>query len=82
MRADTVFIGSEIQPTSRYGRRHPLAIPRVSTVMDLCRALGWLDDDCYIESPLATVDQLCRFHDPAYVTAVMQAERRRRQHRS
>ncbi|MDF1732278.1 MAG: acetoin utilization protein AcuC [Minwuia sp.] len=74
MRADTVFIGSEIYRTSRYGRRHPLAIPRVSTVMDLCRALGWLDHDCYIESPLATVDQLCRFHDPAYVAAVIQAE--------
>ena len=74
MRADTVFIGSEIYRTSRYGRRHPLAIPRVSTVMELCRALGWLDDSCYIESPLATVEQLCRFHDPAYVAAVIQAE--------
>ena len=75
MRPDTVFIGSEIYRTSRYGRRHPLAIPRVSTVMDLCRALGWLDDDSYIESPIATTEQLCRFHDPAYVAAVMEAER-------
>jgi len=75
VRPDTVFIGSEIYRTSRYGRRHPLAIPRVSTVMDLCRALGWLDDSSYLESPLATVDELARFHDRDYIAAVMAAER-------
>ena len=69
------FIGSEIYRTSSYGARHPLAIPRVSTVIDLCRALGWLPDGRYLDSPQATPEQLSRFHDPAYVAALMEAER-------
>ena len=68
------FIGSEIYRRSSYGARHPLAIPRVSTVIDLCRALGWLPDEVYIDSPRATPAQLSRFHDPAYVEAVQAVE--------
>lgn len=68
------FIGSEIYRRSRYGGKHPLAIPRVSAVIDLARALGWLPDDIYIDSPVATPVQLARFHDPAYVQAVIAAE--------
>jgi len=45
-----IFIGSEIYRTSSYGSRHPLAIPRVSTVIDLSRALGWLPDSAYRDS--------------------------------
>jgi acetoin utilization protein AcuC len=69
------FIGSEIYRRSRYGGKHPLAIPRVSLVIDLCRALGWLADGNYIESPQATPEQLARFHDPDYVRAVVECER-------
>ena len=58
------FIGSEIYRRSSYGARHPLAIPRVSTCIDLCRALGWLPDALYLDSPRATPDQLARYHDP------------------
>lgn len=72
------FIGSEIYRRSTYGGRHPLAIPRVSTCIDLCRALGWLPDSVYIDSPLATTEQLARFHDPAYIAAVRKAEREQR----
>ncbi len=68
------FIGSEIYRTSRYGARHPLSIPRVSTVIDLCRALGWLPDDVYIDSPRATAEELARFHDRDYIAAVQRAE--------
>ncbi len=70
------FIGSEIYRSSSYGARHPLAIPRVSTCIDLCRALGWLPDEVYIDSPCATAEQLARFHDRAYISAVIDAERR------
>ncbi|MGE0726266.1 MAG: acetoin utilization protein AcuC [Alphaproteobacteria bacterium] len=70
-----VLIGSEIYRSSRYGRRHPLSIARVSPTIDLCRALGWLPDGSYVESPMATPDQLMRFHDPTYVAALMEAER-------
>ena len=69
-----VFIGSEIYRRSTYGGRHPLSIPRVSTCIDLCRALGWLPESGYIDSPRATPEELARFHDPAYIAAVQRAE--------
>lgn len=69
-----LFIGSEIYRRSSYGSKHPLAIPRVSTVIDLCRSLGWLGVTNYIDSPKAGLDQLTRFHDADYVRAVIQAE--------
>lgn len=70
-----LFIGSEIYRHSTYGRKHPLAIPRVSTTIDLCRTMGWLHDAAYVDSPRATPDQLARFHDPDYVRALIDAER-------
>ena len=70
-----VFIGGEIYRRSSYGAKHPLAIPRMSTVTDLCRALGWLPDDVYVESPMATPVQLRRFHTGDYVAAVESSER-------
>jgi acetoin utilization protein AcuC len=68
------FIGSEIYRRSRYGSNHPLAIPRVSTCIDLARALGWLPDGVYIDSPTASPHDLVRFHDPEYVGALQAAE--------
>lgn len=73
-----LFIGSEIYRQSRYGAQHPLGIPRVSAVMDLCRALGWLPDEVFIDSPRATPEQLARFHDRDYIAAVMRAETEQR----
>ncbi len=72
--ANPVFIGSDIYRTSRFGGKHPLAIPRVSLTFDLCRAMGWLPVDQYIDSPVATVDQLARFHDRDYIAAVKECE--------
>lgn len=72
-----VLIASEIYRHSVYGRRHPLSIQRVTPPVDIARALSWLDDTRYIESPRASSDQLARFHDPGYIAAIMQAERTR-----
>ncbi len=72
--ARPILIGSEIYRGSSYGPKHPLAIPRVSTTLDLIRALGWLEDGAYHDSPRATPEQLARFHDPAYVAALQRAE--------
>ena len=69
-----LFIGSEIYRGSSYGPKHPLAIPRVSTAMDLSRAMGWLPDSVYRDSPQATPEQLARFHTPDYITALHRAE--------
>ncbi|MDB3910353.1 acetoin utilization protein AcuC [Paracoccaceae bacterium] len=69
-----VFIGSAIYRGSSYGGRHPLAIPRVSTVMDLCRALDWLPPAQYRTSPCAKPAALHAFHCPQYIAALQAAE--------
>lgn len=68
------YIAAEIYRKSRYGAKHPLSIPRVSTTTDLVRSMGWLDADRYIEGPVAAPDALVRFHDPDYVAALRRAE--------
>lgn len=72
--ADPLLIGSEIYRRSTYGPKHPLAIPRVSTTLDLIRALGWLPAAQYRDSPMARVQELTRFHDPGYIAALQRAE--------
>lgn len=69
-----LFFGSDIYRGSSYGPAHPLRVPRVSTVMDLCRALGWLPPDRYRTSPRAKPAALEIFHTPAYVAALQAAE--------
>ncbi|UWS00327.1 acetoin utilization protein AcuC [Phaeobacter inhibens] len=69
-----VFIGSEIYRGSSYGRMHPLRVPRVSTVMDLTRALGWLPAAQYQTSPRAKPAALERWHSPEYIAALQAAE--------
>ncbi len=69
-----VLIGSEIYRRSSYGPWHPLLIPRVSTVMDLARALGWLPAERYRTSPRARAAALAAWHRPGYVAALMAAE--------
>ncbi|KAA0684707.1 acetoin utilization protein AcuC [Azospirillum brasilense] len=72
--ARPLFLGSEIYRGSSYGAKHPLAIPRVSTAIDLSRAMGWLPDAVYRDSPLASPQELGRFHTPDYITALHRAE--------
>ncbi len=69
-----LFIGSEIYRNSSYGAWHPLRVPRVSTVMDLARALGWLDTHNYRNSPRARAAAMTVWHDPDYVAALERAE--------
>ncbi len=69
-----LFIGHEIYRASTYGRWHPLRVPRVSTVIDLSRALGWLPRDVYITSPRAKPLALMGWHTPEYVAALVRAE--------
>ncbi|MEM6727473.1 MAG: acetoin utilization protein AcuC [Pseudomonadota bacterium] len=69
-----VFLGSEIYRGSSYGDWHPLSIPRVPTVMDLSRALGWLPRERYQTSPRAKPTALALWHTPEYVDALQRAE--------
>lgn len=73
-----LYLGGEIYRHSSYGPKHPLSIPRVSVATDLIRAMGWLADDRYRDSPQASEEQLARFHDRAYIAAVARAERDQR----
>ena len=70
-----LYIGSEIYRGSTYGASHPLAIPRVSTCTDLCRAMGWLPDEQFRVAPMAERADVLRFHDAAYLDALERAER-------
>ena len=69
-----LFVGHEVYRHAGYGANHPLGIPRVAPVMDLCRALDWLPDGEFITSPRASVTQLEWFHTPAYVEALRHAD--------
>jgi acetoin utilization protein AcuC len=69
-----IFIGSEIYRLPVFATPHPLAIGRAMLVADLCHALGWLEQSQYQDSPIASVAELTRFHDPAYIAALMRAE--------
>ncbi|MEP3299050.1 MAG: acetoin utilization protein AcuC [Pseudoruegeria sp.] len=69
-----IFIGSEIFRTSTYGAYHPLRVPRVSTVMDLSRALGWLPSDQYRISPRAKPSALALWHGSEYLAALQRVE--------
>ncbi|MDH5558720.1 MAG: acetoin utilization protein AcuC [Alphaproteobacteria bacterium] len=69
-----LFVGSPVFRRAAYGGNHPLAIPRVASVMDLCEMLGWLDDGNFRESRAASVDELARFHTRDYIGALRASE--------
>jgi acetoin utilization protein AcuC len=73
-RTGPLFIGSEVYRGSSYGPAHPLRVPRVSTVMDLSRTMGWLPPGRFRASPLAKPAALTLWHDPAYIAALQEAE--------
>lgn len=72
-RPRAAFVGHEIYREAAYGTLHPLAIPRVEAVVDVCAALGWFRDGEYEASPRATETELARFHDPDYIAALRDA---------
>lgn len=71
-----LLVGSDIYRASSYGHGHPLSIPRVSTVMDLSHALGWLPASRFRRSPRAKPAAMALWHDPDYLAALQAAEQR------
>lgn len=69
-----MLIGSEPEGASAFGGGHPLSIPRVSTVLSLCRALCWLEPGEWRESPQADEEDLARIHDREYIAALRAAD--------
>ncbi len=68
------MIASEIYRRPGFAPGHPLRIPRVSTVLDLSRALGWLPRERYLTSPQARPETLTAWHSRDYVAALGAAE--------
>ena len=69
-----LLLGSDIYRGSSYGTWHPLRVPRVSTVLDLTRAMGWLPAAQFRTSPRAKPAALSVWHTPAYLAALQHAE--------
>jgi len=69
-----LFVGSDVYRRPAFGDHHPLSIVRVAGVVDVCRLLGWFEPEQYRESPMATTDQLLRFHRADYVEALREAD--------
>lgn len=69
-----VLIGSDIYRRSSYGPWHPLRVARVSTVIDLVRALGWLAPGQYRASLRAKGKALTAWHTADYLAALERAE--------
>lgn len=69
-----LLLGSEIYRGSSYGKWHPLRVPRVSTVLDLTRAMGWLPPAQFRISPRAKPSALTIWHTPEYLDALQRAE--------
>ncbi|MEM8688931.1 MAG: acetoin utilization protein AcuC [Pseudomonadota bacterium] len=69
-----LLISAEVYRQTGYGSNHPLAIPRVGAVLDLCESLGWFATTPYTESYVASIADLTRFHDDDYVAALIAAE--------
>ncbi len=72
--AGPLFFGSEIYRGSSYGAGHPLRIPRVPTVMDLCRTMGWFPQGTYRTAPCAKPKALEIWHGRDYLAALQAAE--------
>lgn len=68
------LLGSDVFRRAAFGRNHPLAIVRQAAVLDLLRILGWLDEEEFVDCPLATQADLTTFHDAAYVEALRRAD--------
>jgi acetoin utilization protein AcuC len=72
------FVSSDIYRAAGYGAAHPLGIPRIGTVVDICEAMGWLTGQAIIDSPQASMEQLLKFHHADYIAALIAAEKANR----
>ncbi len=75
MNLPPLYIGSEIYRKSSFGHNHPLSYARQSSVLDMCRQLGWLKDGQFVQSPVADFETLTRYHGADYVRALQSADK-------
>lgn len=75
-RGESRFVTSELFRRPAFGKHHPLSHGRQSGVLDLCAALGWLDENHRIDCLPASMETLTRFHTGDYVLALHAASER------
>ena len=75
MRKTALYIGSEIYKKPAFGDNHPLSYARQSSVLEMCKTLGFLNVGQFIQSPIADFQTLSRYHDADYVQALQSAGR-------
>ncbi len=73
-RRPAALVGAAHYRKPSYGHNHPLAIPRVSLMLDLIAAYEALDESEWVRSRAASVGELTGFHTADYVRAVQRAE--------
>lgn len=73
-RLPALFIASDFCRLPGFGGGHPLSIPRVSAVLELCETLDWLGPDARRESRPASIAELSGFHDQGYVEALRSSD--------
>lgn len=65
-----VFIYSDEQLSYKFNNDHPFNQLRLKLTIDLLRMSNAINDNQIIKPRMATDDELCLIHDPAYVNAV------------
>ena len=75
MSENAIYIGSEIYRRSSFGHNHPLSYARQESILDMCRVLGWLPERMFLQSPMADIGTLMRYHDEDYVLALQSADK-------
>lgn len=73
-----LFIGADIYRKQAFGPHHPLGIPRVTLVYELCAMLGWFEGEAFRRSPRANRAALRSFHQPDYIEALARASEEQR----
>ncbi len=71
----TAFVYTDRYFDYNYGRSHPLKIERLKLTFDLCKAFQLFDlnQTALIEGAPATESEVMRFHTPAYVEVLKEA---------
>jgi len=69
-----LFVGSDVYREAAFGKHHPLSIIRVSGVVDICEILGWFEAEQFRKSPRASEEQLGKFHQADYISAIREAD--------
>ena len=70
---NVAFLYNNIFRDSDYGKKHPVTLNRISNVFDLAKLMNF-KKVFYYKSKIASVDDLCMFHEKEYVELLKKTE--------